>query len=177
MQRTITVAVLGAVVIATALGLTGCGADEPPANPPSSSLRAAAEPPTAEPPTIAPLPPPNALTDVMARLADANVPGAEKLGLVENATPADVAAMDKFATALRDGGYAPLTFEARDLRWADGEKGVVLATVNVKTANPASGDFTFPMEFRFADDHWQLTRDTSDALLQIGANPTPTPTP
>lgn len=70
--------------------------------------------PAAQPPsTIAPLPPPNALTDVLARMADANIPGADKLDLVENATPADGAAMDKFATALRDGGYAPATFGRR----------------------------------------------------------------
>ncbi|OBI80626.1 hypothetical protein A5663_17430 [Mycobacterium sp. E740] len=169
--------------MATAFGLCGCGADESPA-PAESSAPPIAKPPPAgatEPPTVAPLPPPNALTDVLARLADANVPGGQKLDLVENATPADAAAIDKVGTALRDGGYAPVAFEAKDLTWAEGQqgskKGLVLATVTVKTAKPESGDFTFPMEFRFADNHWQLTRTTTDALLQIGENPTPTPTP
>ncbi|KUH99931.1 hypothetical protein [Mycobacterium sp. IS-3022] len=179
MHRTTRAAVLSAVAIATALGLCACGADEPPTEPapvgpPTTEASPAA---TAQPPsTIAPLPPPNALTDVLARLADANIPGPDKLDLVENATPADAAAMDKFATALRDGGYAPATFEAKDLSWADGAD-VVLATITVKATDPQAGDFTFPMEFRFADNHWQLTRATADALLHLGENPAPTPTP
>ncbi|BBY42223.1 hypothetical protein [Mycolicibacterium celeriflavum] len=180
MHRTTRAAALSAVAIATALGLCACGAEEPgsqpaPVVPPAteSSPVPAAQPPS----TIAPLPPPNALTDVLARMADANIPGADKLDLVENATPADGAAMDKFATALRDGGYAPATFEAKDLAWADGANGVVLATVTAKAADPQAGDFTFPMEFRFADNHWQLTRGTADALLPLGENPAPTPTP
>ncbi|MEO3759175.1 hypothetical protein ABGB19_12915 [Mycobacterium sp. B14F4] len=142
--------------------------------------------PITKPPTVtrsqesestAPLPPPNALTDVMARLADPDIPGAEKLDTIEMATPADAAAMDKFGQALRDGGLTPTTFEATDLTWAEGRQGNVLALVTIKTANPDAGDFTFPMEFHFADNHWQLTRKTADALLQLGDVPAPTPTP
>lgn len=181
MRRTTRFAVLSAVAFAAALGLCGCGTDEhpaanePPPPPPATTS------PTLQPPdpasTLAPLPPPEALTDVLARIADANIPGPEKLDLIENATPADGESMDKFATALRDGGYAPATFEARDLTWADGAKGVVQAIVTVTTANPQAGEFTFPMQFRFADDHWQLTRSTTDQLLQLGPVATPTPTP
>lgn len=165
-------------MVATALWLCACVADEPRAQPApvAPPVTEASTAPAAQPPlAIAPLPPPTALTDVLARLADANFPGADKLGLVENATPADGAAMDKLAAALRDGGYAPAMFEAKDLAWADGAKGVVLATVTVKAADPQAGNFTYPMEFRFADDHWQLTRATSDALLHLGENPAPTP--
>ena len=170
-------AVLSAVAFAAALALCGCGADDPEAPPPAASE---AQPPVVTAPTveapsaIAPLPPPEALTDVLARVADANVPGADKLDLIENATPADGAAMDKFAAALRDSGYAPATFEAKDLTWADGATGVVQAIVTIKSADPQAGDFTFPMQFRFADNHWQLTRATTDALLQTGPAPTPT---
>ncbi|HEX2213289.1 MAG TPA: hypothetical protein VHH12_07540 [Mycobacterium sp.] len=182
MHRTLRAIASGAVAIAAALGLGACG-DEPAAKPPASIETL---PPITRPPSVpesqvsaavAPLPPPAALTDVMARLADPNIPGAEKLDAVEMATPDDAAAMDKFGQALRDGGYAPTTFEARDLRWTEGQRGNVLALVTIKTANPQAGDFTFPMEFRYADDHWQLTRRTADALLQLGEVPSPTPTP
>jgi hypothetical protein len=127
--------------------------------------------------SMAPLPPPTALTDVTVRLTDAHIPGAEKLDVIEMGTPDDAAAMDKFGQALRDGGYTPMTFEAADLRWAEGTKGNVLALVTIRTANAEAGDFRFPMEFRFADNHWQLTRATADALLQLGEAPPPTPTP
>lgn len=180
MHRTIRFAVLSAVAFAAALGLSGCGEDEPAARPPASTE---VQPPPVTSPTVAqtdpgatvaPLPPPEALTDVLARIADANIPGADKLDLIENAAPADGAAMDKFAAALRDGGYAPATFEAKDLTWSDGAKGVVRAIVTIASPDPQAGDFTFPMEFRFADNHWQLTRGTTDALLHIGPDPTPT---
>lgn len=180
MRRTSRFAVLSAVAFAAALGLCGCGADDPEPAPPAvtetqppatSAPTVAAEPAT----PVAPLPAPDALTDVLARIADANIPGAEKLDLIENATPADAESMDKFAAALRDGGYAPATFEAKDLQWADGGNGVVQATVTVKSADAQRGEFTFPMEFRFADDHWQLTRATTDALLFLGPDATPTP--
>ncbi|OBF94772.1 hypothetical protein A5790_08770 [Mycobacterium sp. 852002-51152_SCH6134967] len=181
MRRTNRFAVLSAVALAAALGLCGCGADEPATESPAATQPPAATSPTVQPPdpgaTSAPLPPPEALTDVLARIADANVPGAEKLHLIEDATAADGESMDKFAVALRDGGYAPATFEAKDLTWSDGADGVVQAIVTVRTANPTAGEFTFPMQFRFADNHWQLTRSTTDALLQLGPAPTPTPTP
>jgi hypothetical protein len=185
-HRTTRAAVLGAVAIAAALGLSGCSGQEE-ANPEASmqTLPPITKPPTIPPEvqgaTIAPLPPPQALIDVMARVADPNVPGADKIDLVEFATPDDAAAMDKFGKALADGGYQPLTFEATDLRWAQGAPGKVLAVVTIKTANPQAGDFKFPMEFNSVDDKWQLTRRTADALLHLGEvasqPPSPTPTP
>ena len=84
---------------------------------------------------------------MISRIADAGVPGTDKLDLVESATPDDAAAMDRFGRALADGGYAPVTFEATDLRWAEGAPGKVLAMVAFKTANPQAGEFRFPMEF------------------------------
>jgi hypothetical protein len=183
-HRTPRAAILSAVAIATALGLCACGDDTPSGSPPSAATLASTPPPITAPPTlppsetaapVAPLPPPEALTDVLARLADADVPGAEKLDIIEDSTPSDAASMDKFVTALRDGHYAPLTFEARDLTWVDGRQDAVLAMVTIKTSNPQAGDFTFPMEFRLDDGRWQLSRRTSDSLLQIGETPTPTP--
>src|ERR1700761_6473192 len=68
-----------------------------------SAASVTSTPPPAPPTT--PLPPPQALTDVLGRLADPNVPGANKLNLVEGATPDSAATIDKFANALRDNGY------------------------------------------------------------------------
>ena len=182
MLRTARATVLSAVAIAAALGLSGCGDDDSAATPqPLETLAPITRPPTVPPSqasaSMAPLPPPNALTDVMARLADPEIPGADKLDTIELATAEDAAALDKFGQALRDGGLTPTTFEANDLTWAEGRQGNVLALVTIKTANPDAGDFTFPMEFHFADGRWQLTRKTADALLQLGDAPAPTPTP
>jgi hypothetical protein len=124
------------------------------------------------------LPPPAALTDVMNRLADPDVPGTDKVGLVENGTPADAAALDRFAKALHDSGYAPVTFEARDLMWAKDQAGAVIANITVNASGPQAGnDLKFPMEFAPQQDSWQLTRQTADLLLQMGSTAAPTPTP
>jgi hypothetical protein len=177
-QRTACSTILSAVAIATALGLGGCSAHHS-ADPAASveeqtpGAQQSVSPPA---PEIAPLPPPEALTDVMVKLADPDVPGAQKVGLVEYATPDDAAALDKFGHALRDSGYTPLSFEARDLNWAKDQAGNVTATIVVKTANPQSGDFTFPMEFSPSQGSWQLTRETADMLLALGQEPAPTPT-
>jgi hypothetical protein len=123
------------------------------------------------------LPPPAALTDVMSRLADPNVAGADKVGLVENGTPADAAALDRFAKALHDSGYAPLTFDARDLMWSRDKAGGVIANITIIASGPQAGtDSTFPMEFAPQQDSWQLTRQTADLLLQMSPAATPTPT-
>lgn len=142
------------------------------------------KPPTVAPPpgSTAPLPAPAALTDVMARIANPDIPGIEKLDTIEMATAEDAVAMDKLGQALRDGGLTPTTFEARDLAWADGHQGGrqgnVLALITIRpAANADAGEFTFPMGFRFADNRWKLTRDTADALLQLGDVAPPTPTP
>ena len=111
--------VLSAVTIVAALGLSGCSDDTRSA--PSPTPVPVSQPPTVPPSpteTGAPLPPPTALTDLMSRLADPNIPGTDKVGLVQHGTPADAAALDRFGKALQDSGYAPLTFEATDLTWA-----------------------------------------------------------
>ncbi len=117
----------------------------------------------------------------MNRISDANVPAAEKINLVESATPGDADSMDEFGRALADNGYTPVTWEARDLRWAQGTPGNVLALVTLNTANPQARDFTFSMEFHVVDNSWQLTRRTFDSLLHLDEDapqvPTPTPTP
>ena len=180
-RRTIRATILSAVAIAAALGLSGCGGDE------DHSQSAAVEtPPITKPPTAPvapspaadPLPPPTALTDVMARLADPNIPGSEKVGLVEHATADDAAALDRFGRALRDGGFMPLSFEATDLTWSQSHQGNVVANVVIKPANRQAGrDFTFPMEFSPTNGSWQLTRQTADMLLQLGQEPTAIPSP
>jgi hypothetical protein len=176
-RRTFT-AVLGAVTIVAALGLSGCSDDTSSAPSPTP----VAKPPTVAPSatdTGAPLPSPTALTDVMGRLADPAIPGPDKVGLVQLGTPADAAALDRFTKALTDSGYAPLTFEATDLMWAQDQTGNVIANVAMKPGGPQATDKTlkFPMEFSPQGDTWQLTRQTADLLLQMGQQPAATPTP
>lgn len=175
MHRSASLTLLSAVAIAAALGLSGCSHDVeiPPTTPVTLT-------PVAPPPTAAdiPLPPPEALVDVMTRLTDPNVGGADKLLLVQYATPADVEAIDRFNKAVDDGGYRPLSFEARDVAWAAKEGGNVVVTMIIRTNNPAAGeggDFTFPMEFAYDQGGWQLTRDSADMLLQY-AEPAPSST-
>jgi len=134
-------------------------------------------------PQTPPLPPAQALTDVLYRLADPAVPGNQKLDLVESATPDNAAALEKFATALVDGGYAPVTFNATDIAWSDKDPADVVATVNVTSPNRDAPGFSFPMEFKPYPGGWQLSHQTADMLLGFGNSqtgtppPTPTPTP
>jgi hypothetical protein len=125
------------------------------------------------------LPPATTLTDLMGRIADTNIPSADKVGLVQYGTPADAAALDRFAKALNDSGYAPLTFEATDLTWSQDQPGNVIALITIKAGGAAQADkdLKFPMEFSPQQDSWQLTRKTADLLLQMGQSPTATPTP
>ena len=161
-----------------ALGLGGCSDSS---SGPSPILAELTQPPTVPAPptdTGAPLPTPATLTDVLGRLADTNVPGNLKVGLVEHGTAADAAALDRWTKALHDSAYAPVTFDAAGLMWAQDQPGNVIANVTIKSANPqASKDMTFPMEFTPAPDSWQLTRKTTDMLLQLGQTPTATPAP
>jgi hypothetical protein len=182
-HRTARTTVLGAVAIAAAFGLGGCGQDSGDATAPVVTPATISAPPTAaapfgpsstDPPApMAPLPPPTALTDVMSRLADPAIPGADKVDLVESATADDAAALDRFGRALSDSGFTPLTFEAHDMVWGTTDPGNVVANISIKTANPQAGDFSFPMEFSPADGSWQLTRQTADILLQLGQAQTP----
>ncbi|BBY61104.1 hypothetical protein [Mycolicibacterium sarraceniae] len=177
--------VLSAVTIVAALSLSGCSEHAEPkaAQSPFEQSSTALAPP--EPA----LPTPDALTDVLYRLADPAVKGTDKLQLVESTTPDDAATIDTFAAALRDGGFSPLTFTATEIRWSDRQPADALASINVTTTNPANpGNFRFPMEFRQDKGAWQLSRETANMLLAFGnaregstpapaspASPTPTP--
>ena len=161
--------VLSAATIVAALALSGCSNhdESKPAPSPVRSQSSAAAIAPSDP--GAALPAPEALAGVLYRLADPAVNGSDKLALVENTTPDDAVTMDRFAAALHDGGFTPLTVTATDIRWSDRDPSDALATVNVTTSNPANpGGFTFPMEFRPHDGGWQLSRETADMLLAFG---------
>jgi len=122
------------------------------------------------------LPPPEALTDVLYRLADASVPGEQKVALVEGATSPDADKLDKFGKALQDSGYTPLGFTAENIAWAANPPGNVTSDVTVHSQNPAmSNGFTFPMEFAPYQGGWQLSRPTAEMLLALGNSAEPTP--
>ncbi|WP_348733217.1 hypothetical protein [uncultured Mycolicibacterium sp.] len=180
-----TVAILSAAATAAALGLGGCAQS---GDPESAGTTATVE--TSPAPSVGlappgpparggpPLPAPAALTEVMGRLADPALPGDQKIVLIENGTADEAAGLDRFATALRDNGALPLTFEVRDMAWSQADPGNVVATVVVRTSNPQTGEFTFPMEFAPADESWQLTRRTADLLLELDGEPgAPPPAP
>jgi hypothetical protein len=155
--------------------LAGCDSPPPAAPEPTATTSALAAPVA---PVSSPLPAQAALIDVLTRLSDPAVAGADKIGLVELATADDAAALDKFGKALADNGALPLTFDAVDLKWSDTEAGNVVATVNVTTANSPPATFSFPMEFTPVPDGWQLTRKTADLLLDFGQGATaPSPPP
>src|ERR1700761_5695886 len=179
MLRYLSVALSAATAVA-AIGLSGCSHKEPKVAPssPSAPVPAASTPVIVAPPT-APVPPPEALTEVLNRLADPNVSGINKVSLVEGATPESAATLDKFTNALRDNGYLPMTFTANDIAWSDKNPANVMATVIVHTARANNGTFTFPMEFTPFQGGWQLSRRTAEMLLALGnsADTSPSPTP
>jgi hypothetical protein len=174
---------LSAVIAAAVFVLAGCSSHE--SKPSSSDAQSEAPAPgaTSSPPSVppaAPLPPPEALTDVLGRLADPNVPGTSKLNLVEGATPESAATLDKFTNALRDNGYQPVTFVADNIAWSDKNPADVVASITVKTARANNGVFTFPMEFTPFQGGWQLSKRTARMLLALGNSPglsTPPPAP
>jgi hypothetical protein len=165
---------LVAAVCAGVVGLAACSSNSGSPAPPAATTT---DVPVAAPPPAAPLPPPSALTDVLYRLSDPAVPGAEKVGLIEYATVDDAEGLDKFGRALKDSGFTPLTFDAADMAWSESNPGNAHATVTVNTANQQAGKFTFPMEFTAVRDRWQLTRETADLLLELGEGPTSTTPP
>ncbi|BBZ69980.1 hypothetical protein MPRS_10730 [Mycobacterium paraseoulense] len=132
-----------------------------------------------------PLPPPEALTDILTRLVDPKIPGINKVSLVEGATPESAENLDKFTNALRDNGYLPINFVAHDIAWSDKTSSDVVATIDVNTARAANASFHFPMEFTPFQGGWQLSRQTAEMLLALGksptvpppANPAPSPAP
>jgi hypothetical protein len=160
--------VLSAATTVAALGISGCAGGD---RSPLSAPRAPEPPALAAPPADAgPLPAPEALADVVYRLADTAVPGADKLTLVHNTAPADIAALDAFGTALRDNGFTPITVTATDVRWSDTRPEHVLSTITITTADQDDpGEFAFPMEFQPAAGGWRLTRETADLLLVFGS--------
>lgn len=164
-----------AVLIALAAMSTasGCGTDEqaaPPAQSPVSSVTT--------PTPAGALPAPEVLTDLLYRLSDPAVPGADKVPIVEGATPADAEKLDRFAIALRDDGYLPLYLDATGIGWSDRFPGSVTADITVHTANPATGTFSFPMQFTAHDGGWQLAQDSASTVLAFGGGaPQPPPVP
>jgi hypothetical protein len=170
------VVALSAATIVAAVGLSGCsGGDAKVASSEAGSAALATPTPVGAPPA-APLPAPEAIVDVLARLSDPAVPGSNKVNLVEGATPESAASLDKYTNALRDGGYLPMTFAAKDLAWSDKNPSNVTATVTVNTAAADHRVFTFPMEFTPHEGGWQLSRKTADMLLALN-NSTPSPSP
>lgn len=171
-------AVLGAATIVVALGLSGCSADEHGASSETEPLPTPARLTSTAAAQVAPLPPPDALAGVLYRLADPSVPGTQKLNLVEGATPDNAAVLDQFATALLNGGFAPMKVDVRDLAWSDRDPADVRADVNVSSSNPNGPRFSFPMEFKPYQGGWQLSARTADVLLAFStAQPAPPTSP
>ena len=176
MHRHISVALSAAAFAVAVFGLSGCAHSGPRISSGSSPAPVpAASSPVLAPPT-APLPPPEALTAVLNRLADPNVPGIKKVGLVEGATPDNAVTLDKFSNALRDNGYLPMALAAKDLAWSDRNPSNVRTTVSVNTARGVN--FTFPMEFTPNQGGWQLSKRTAEMLMGLGRSaPAPAPPP
>jgi hypothetical protein len=174
MPRRVT-AVLSTAAIAAALGLPGCSSEKDDASPGTSAPSTSASLSSAAAPQVAPLPPPDALAGVLYRLADAAVPGREKLNLVEGATPENAGVLDQFSNALLNGGFTPVKFDVRDVRWSDRDPADVIANVGVSSTNPKGPRFSFPMEFKPFQNGWQLSARTADVLLAFRTDSAPPP--
>jgi hypothetical protein len=161
-------AVLGAATIAATLGLSGCSGDEHGASTDSEPPAASASLTSTAVAQVAPLPRPDALAQVLYRLADPSVPGTQKLNLVEGAGPDNAAALDQFAMALLNDGFAPMKFDVRDVGWSDRDPADVMANVKVSSPNPGVANFSFPMEFTPYQGGWQLSARTAYVLLAFG---------
>ncbi len=169
-------AVLSTAAIAAVLGLPGCSNDEDNASPETAAPSTSASPSAAAAPQVAPLPAPDALAGVLYRLADAAVPGPQKLNLVEGATPESAAVFDQFANALINGGYTPVKFDVRDVNWSDRDPADVVANVDVTSSNSHGPRFAFPMEFKPYQGGWQLSARTADVLLAFRTDTAEPPT-
>lgn len=174
MYRHLSVAVFTAAAVA-AFGFSGCSANHPrdSAETPSVALSS----PSVAPPSPAALPAPDALIDVLNRLTDPNVPGANKVTLVEGSNGDSAATLDKFIAALRDNGYLPMNFVANNVAWSDKKPADVMASITVNTAAGNNRSFTFPMEFAPFQGGWQLSRRTAEMLLALGNSSGSTPPP
>jgi hypothetical protein len=172
-------AVVGVVVLVVGGFLIVGGGDSRTAAP-SSSAPTTTLAPAAPAPASDSLPAPEALTDVLYRIADPAVPGDAKLGLVEAAAPEYAAKFDQFSKALQDNGFLPIDVTAVNLGWASYPPGNVTADVSIHSQDQSQANgFTFPMEFKpVPEGRWQLSRTTADILLQFAQNPaTPSPPP
>ncbi len=177
-MRRALIGMMGAATAAASFGVSGCAADRAAPPPPPPGIVGQSAQPPASPPTAdsGPLPAPEALADVLYRLADPGIPGNEKLPLVQDATAPDAAALDTFATALRDNGFAPITVTASEIGWSPEHPGEVVATIEFAAADTDDPEgFSFPMGFRRTDTGWQLTRKTAEELFAIGAAPAGAP--
>jgi hypothetical protein len=168
-------AVLSTAAIAAVLGLSGCSSEKDDASPETSAPSTSASLSSAAAPQAAPLPPPDALAGVLYRLADAAVPGPQKLNLVEGATPENAGVFDQFSNALLNGGFTPVKFDVRDVRWSDRDPADAVANVDVSSSNPKGPRFSFPMEFKPFQGGWQLSARTADVLLAFRTDSAPPP--
>jgi hypothetical protein len=155
---------LGAVTTAAVLVLAGCNKAMPPAVAPLPSSTTAVQTSL----NAAPLPPVDALTGVLYRIADPSVPPEQKAGLIEHATPEDQAMLATFTKALADNGFIPLNVTATDLAWSANHPGNVLATITLSSVTTPANKFTYPMEFSPLGTTWQLNRQTANLLLSPG---------
>ena len=169
-------AVLSTAAIAAVLGPSGCSNDRDDAAPETAGPSTTASPSVAAAPSAAPLPATDILAGVLYRLADAAVPGPQKLNLVEGATPESAGVFDQFANALINGGYTPVKFDVRDINRSDRDPADVVANVDISSSNPHGPRFAFPMEFKPYQGDWQLSARTADALLAFRTDTTEPPT-
>jgi hypothetical protein len=165
------IATVGAAAV---LALSACSGSDDKTSSPSNSPESSAAPsvaaapvsPTAAAPDR-PLPDLAALTDVLNRLADQNLPGAEKVPSVQGATPEQ---LDKFTKAISDAGFSPLSFTVKDPKWSPDTPGDVDAVVTINSPNPKLGGFAVTMTFSPNGDGWQLSKRTSELLLKAGTS-------
>jgi hypothetical protein len=169
-------AVLSTAAIAAVLGLPGCSNDEDNASLQTAAPSTSASPSAVAAPQVAPLPAPDALAGVLYRLADAAVPGPQKLNLVEGATPESAAVFDQFANALINGGYTPVKFDVREINWSDRDPADVVANVDISSSNSHGPRFAFPMAFKPYQGGWQLSARTADVLLAFRTDTAEPPT-
>ncbi|MEU9807877.1 hypothetical protein [Mycobacterium sp. NPDC050853] len=155
-----------AVLIGAVLALSACSSGDK-ASPTSTSATQPASSATAAAVPGHPLPDPAVLTDVLNRLADPNLPGAEKVSSVQGATPEQ---LDKFTKAISDAGFSPLSFTVKDPKWSTETSGDVEAVVTINSPSPKMGGFAIPMSFSSENDGWKLSKRTSELLLKTGTS-------
>ncbi|EUA47532.1 putative lipoprotein lppK [Mycobacteroides abscessus 21] len=153
---------------AAVFALSACSSSSDKASPTSSSApQSTASSAAAAAAPDHPLPDPAALTDVLNRLADPNLPGAEKVTAVQGATPEQ---LDKFTKAIGDAGFSPLSFTVKDPKWSTETPGDVEAVVTINSPSPKMGGFAVPMSFSPEGEGWKLSKRTSDLLLKTGTS-------